>query len=288
MKVGLVLECGASRASFSNGVLDVLLKEGIAVDHIVGTSAGIGSGLSFASGQRGRNHEINRRFLADPRYMGKQHLLRKDNRSYYNIGFVFDKIPNRLCPFDYKAFDRFGGEVLACVTNMKTGCAEYLPLDASDRSWKKVQASCSLPLLFRPVELEGERYMDGGVAVSVPFEEALAAGCDRVIVILTRERSYRKTKRDALTDAAAVYYSRYPRFAKQLLTRNRRYNAERERLFQLEREGKVFVLAPDRTLHFSRTERDGKAIQRLYCQGCREAKSRMAALRAYFSEETEK
>lgn len=283
VKVAIVFEGGASRVSFTNGVIDVLLKEKIKADYIIGTSAGIGNGISFVSEQRGRNLEISMKYMPDKRYMGKKYLFKKNNRSYYNIPFVFSDVPNIYCPFDYDTFKKFGGKVYATVTNLRTGEVEYMRITGEDRSWKQIEASCALPLLFRPVEINGEKYMDGGVAVSVPFEKPIEDGCDKVIVVLTRERSYRKKERDFFTDLSAFCYAKYPKFSKKLLNRAKTYNDERERLYELEREGKVFIISPENTANWKRTESDPSMTKKMYCQGCRATKKRLAELREYLS-----
>lgn len=281
MKTAIVFEGGASRTSFTNGVIDELLREGIEADYVIGTSAGIGNGINFVSKQYGRNLEISMKYQPDRRYMGKKYLFKRGNRSYYNIDFVFDQIPNIYCPFDYDTFYSFKGDVYACVTNIRTGKAEYLRVTGERGEWRELVASCSLPLLFRPVEINGELYMDGGVANPVPFEKAIRDGCDRVIVVLTRERDYRKGARELLIDLSAAYYKKYPAFAKKLVMRGGIYNLQREQLFRREKEEKVFIIAPENTVHFSRTESDREAVLALYRQGRRAARSRMNDLREY-------
>ncbi len=281
MKIGLVLEGGASRASFTNGVMDVLIKEKIKANYVIGTSAGIGNGISYVSGQYRRNYIIGRDFVHDKRYMGKKYLLKRGNKSFYNIDFVFNQIPNIYCPFDYEAFDSFDGEVYACATNMMTGQADYLPVTSDDKKWHTLLASCSLPLFFKPVFLGGNMYMDGGVADSIPYAKALRDGCDKVIVVLTRERDYVKKKTDILADVAALTYRNYPLFAHKLKHRNELYNAQRERLFRLEKEGRVFVIAPKSTKKFKRTETDPAKLKALYCQGCRCTKELLPELKKY-------
>ncbi|MBQ8140427.1 MAG: patatin family protein [Clostridia bacterium] len=281
MKTGLVLEGGASRASFTNGVIDVLIKEGIKANYVIGTSAGIGNGISYVSGQYRRNYIIGRDFVHDKRYMGKRYLLKKGNKSYYNIDFVFNQIPNIYCPFDYDAFDAFDGEVYACATNMNTGKAEYLPVTSQDKAWNTLLASCALPLFFKPVYIKGEMYMDGGVADSIPYAKALRDGCEKLIVVLTRERDYEKSKTDIFAGAAAVTYRNYPLFAHKLKHRNEIYNAQRERLFRLEKEGKVFIIAPKNTKNFKRTESDPEKLKQLYCQGCRCTRAVLPELKKY-------
>ncbi len=281
MKTAIVFEGGASRTSFTNGVIDELLRAGIEADYVIGTSAGIGNGINFVSRQYGRNLEISMKYQPDRRYMGKKYLFKRGNRSYYNIDFVFDQIPNIYCPFDYETFRRFEGEVYACVTNIRTGKAEYLRVTGERGEWRELVASCALPLLFRPVEINGELYMDGGVANPVPFEKAIRDGCERVIVVLTRERDYRKGARELLTDASAAYYRKFPAFAKKLVMRGGIYNLQREQLFRREKEGRIFVIAPENTAHFRRTESDREAVLGLYRQGRRVTRARMKDLKEY-------
>lgn len=281
MKTAVVFEGGASRTSFTSGVIDVLIREGIKADYVIGTSAGILNGISYVSGQYGRNLEVSMRYLPDRHYMGKRYLLKRGNRSYYNIDFVFNQVPNKLCPFDYDAYYSFCGEVYACVTNIRTGKAEYLRVTGENREWREVVASCSLPLLFKPVCINGEYYMDGGIANPVPFEKALRDGCDRVIVVLTRERGYRKSEHEFLCDASAARYRNFPAFAKKLVMRGGLYNLQRQQLWKREEEGRVFVIAPENTARFKRTESEPKEILELYFQGMRAADERMSDLKRY-------
>lgn len=279
MKLGLVLEGGASRTYFSCGVIDKLMQEEIWADYLIGVSAGIANGISYASRQFGRNLELGTVYLHDKRYMGMRHLLNPHNRSYYNIPFVFGEIPEKWLPFDYEAFEAYPGEVIAVVTNMRTGKAEYLPVPRRDKRLREVIASCALPLLFQPVDIDGTPYMDGGIADPVPADQALAAGCDKLIVVVTRERGYRKVKEQG-AGLAARKYRQYPAFVDTLEHRVEIYNRSHERLYQLEKEGKAFVIAPD-SIDCKRTEGSPDVIRALYEQGFRTMTSQMPALREY-------
>lgn len=280
--LGLTLEGGANRTVFSCGVLDALLEARITADYVIGASAGISFGVSYASGQRGRNLIIAKHYISDRRYQGAQHLFHIKNRSFYNLDFVFDEVPNRHVPFDYEAFAAYPGRVVAAVTNVETGEAEYLEVPREDRRFRILRATCALPMLFPIMELDGKHYMDGGIADSIPFAQAMRAGCDKNIVVLTRERSYRKTP-EKITAVAARFYQKYPAFVKQMESRPERYNACIDTLCELEREGRVFVIAPEDTLDVGRTESNPERLTALYQQGMRIAKERMEALHAYLS-----
>ncbi len=285
MKIGLVLEGGAHRTIFSCGVMDALLDAKIKADYVIGSSAGITYGVSYVSGQHGRNREMQRRFVRNPRYAGMLHRFNPLNRSYYNLKFVFSTIPNRLLPFDYKAYEESGTEVLAAVTNIENGEAEYLPVSGSDHEWRVLQATCALPLMFKPIVIDGKHYADGGVADSIPFQKALDDGCDKVIIVLTRERSYLKTEESLMSTIAKTYQRRHPAYAQALLSRHERYNACIEQINALEQEGRLYVIAPKDTLGVKRTDKRLDKLMALYAQGYSITAQQMPQLRKYLEEE---
>ncbi len=269
MKTGLVLEGGASRGYFTVGALDALIDIGFKADLLVGTSAGIANGVSFVSNQRGRGLQIGLEYLNDKRYMGMRHLLNPKKRSYYNVQFVFDELPNKLIPFDKEAFDNSGCKVLAALTNINTGKCEYHAVTSEDTEWKVVVASCALPILFQPVKIDGNLYMDGGITEPIPFRKALDEGCDKTVVILTRERSYIKSKEAAL-GISGFLYRKYEGLKKALETRTEMYNDRHHELLELEKEGKIILIAPEEdTSSWKRTEKRPEKIQEMYDIGYR-------------------
>lgn len=281
MKTGLVLEGGAFRTIFSSGACDGLLAADIMPDYCVGVSAGIAYGVSYISKQSGRNLEILTHYANDKRYMGINNLLRPGNhRCYFGLQFTYDTIPNELIPFDYETFAAFPGEVEAVVTNMDTGKAEYLPVPKRDEHFELLQATCALPFLFPVYHINGKPYMDGGAADAIPYDHAVEKGCDRVVVILTRERSYIR-KQESLQPLIDRFYRKYPKFCDTMRRRADDYNACRGRLFRLEREGKVLIIAPKCTKGFSRTERDVEKIKALYQDGYQQAVARQEEIRAF-------
>lgn len=266
MKTGIVLEGGAIRTIFSTGVCDALLTRGLMTDYVIGVSAGIAYGVSYVSKQSRRNLDIMVRYINDKRYMGWENLLRRGNHAYFGLDFVFETIPKQLVPFDYDTFAAYPGEVEAVVTNMDTGRPEYFPVERGDDRLKLLQATCALPFLFPVYTIQGRPYMDGGASDAIPFERAFAKGCDRLILVLTRERGYvrRPEKLQHLIDLA---YHKYPGFCEAMRHRADTYNRVRGQLFQLEREGKVLLFAPKSTVGFHRTERDIDKIKALWQDG---------------------
>ena len=271
---GLVLEGGALRTIYSSGVCDGLLEAGAPMpDYVVGVSAGIAYGVSYISRQKKRNLEILMRYANDKRYMGKGNFLKKDNRSYFGIKFVYETIPNELVPFDYETYAAYPGRVDAVVTDLNTGEAAYIEVPKRDEHFTVLQATCAMPLMFPIYHIDGVPYLDGGAADAIPYERAFAMGCDRVVVILTRERGYRR-KPEKLQPIIDRYYKKYPKFCETLRRRAEVYNQSREKLFQLEREGKVMIFTPESTEGFSRIEKDVVKIHALWNTGYQEGIAR--------------
>lgn len=271
---GLVLEGGALRTIYSSGVCDGLLEAGAPMpDYVVGVSAGIAYGVSYISRQKKRNLEILMRYANDKRYMGKGNFLKKDNRSYFGIKFVYETIPNELVPFDYETYAAYPGRVDAVVTDLNTGEAAYIEVPKRDEHFTVLQATCAMPLMFPIYHIDGVPYLDGGAADAIPYERAFAMGCDRVVVILTRERGYRR-KPEKLQPIIDRYYKKYPKFCETLHRRAEVYNQSREKLFQLEQEGKVIIFTPESTEGFSRIEKDVVKIHALWNTGYQEGIAR--------------
>ena len=284
LKRGLVLEGGALRTIYSSGVCDGFLEAGLEFDYVVGVSAGIAYGVSFLSGQYGRNLEIVTRYANDKRYMSKRNMLRPGNRHcYFGLDFTYDEIPNKLVPFDYAAYDRWQGMAEAVVTDVETGKAAYFPVDREDKQFVLLRATCAMPLLFPIFDYRGVRCLDGGVADAIPWKRALEMGCEKVVVVLTREREYHRQPDQFLGLMRAVY-RRYPRFLDTMERRVDLYEQSRRELFEAERQGKVLIYSPDSTQGFSRTERDVVKIHALWQQGLDHARERADETTAYLRE----
>lgn len=283
MKLGVVMEGGASRTIFSCGVTDVFMDENIYPDYLIGVSAGIAYGVSYASGQRGRNEDFTRKYMNDKRYMGMRYLLDPKKRCYYNLEFAFGEVPNKLVPFDYDALAHYPGRVVAVVTNIRNGKAEYFDIPPYEKHWETTIASCSIPVLFPPVKLGKNYYLDGGLADPVPYKKAREEGCDKIIVILTRQREYIK-ERERGTAMVNYIYHKYPKIVECMKRRSESYNRLTEELLKEEKKGNIFLIAPRDTYGVSRTEGDWNLLGKLYQEGIDVARGQMAALREYLEQ----
>lgn len=275
----LLLEGGGMRGMYTAGIMDIMLEQGIKVDAIMGVSAGALFGINYKTQQAGRVIRYNKRFAGDKRYMGIHSLLTTGN--IMNEKFCFDDVPNQLDPADYDTFKNTPEKFYAVVTNVKTGRPEYIQLtDLHEKDQMEyLRASGSLPFVSRPVEIGGEKYLDGGIADSVPIERVLSMGYDRIIVVLTRPAGYRKKKGNDIP--AKVLYRKYSAFVEAVNSRWKRYNAQSEVLEMLEKEERIFVVRPSRFIKVGRLEKDPEVLQEMYELGLKDAEEALERMKAY-------
>lgn len=260
MKTGLVLEGGGQRGIYTVGVLDCFADHGITFDYCAGVSAGAANAVSYLSNQRGRNIRINTGYARDRRYLSLYNLIR--NKSLFGMDFIFDELPNHLDPFDYEAFFHCPTQMEAGVTNLETAQEEFFDKESMREHYSDVlKASASMPLFSPKVMIGGKAYYDGGTADPIPFQRAMDQGCDRLVVVLTRNREYIEQPTRGWLIYSKVFKAYQP-MVRLLDTRHHIYNEERRRLFALEQAGGAIVIAPSRPLDINTFEsRKGKLLK---------------------------
>lgn len=265
MKAALVLEGGAMRSLFTSGVLDVLMENKIEFPYVIGVSAGALTGVNYISKDIGRTARINIGFADDSRYVGVGNLLKK--RSLFDFDFLFGRT-EKIVPMDYDTFYRSKQRFVAVATDCATGRPVYLEKGKTEDIMKAVRASSSMPLLAPEVHVDGMDCLDGGVSDPIPFKQAMREGYDKVVLVLTRDISFRAAHTSSVRSyAIRKTFRGEPNFAQQLATMSARYNETLEEIRKLESEGSLFVIRPDRPVTVGRAERDPQKLETLYNEG---------------------
>ena len=277
MRVGLVLEGGAMRGLFTAGVLDIFLDNNIEVTDIVSVSAGALFGVNYVSKQRGRAIRYNKKFINDKRYMSLKSLLKTGN--LLNKDFTYYKVPFQLDIFDNEKFKQSPINFYATVTNIETGEAEYLKINDVFRQMEELRATSALPFISEIIEIDGKKYLDGGIAESLPYKFLLEKKLDKLIVILTRSIDYRKKK--SANFQYKMYYKKYPHLIEKLSNRYLNYNNSVEEIINLEKQGKLFVIRPSEQITIKRLEKDTEKLQKIYELGLKDGNEILNKLKNY-------
>ena len=271
----LILEGGGLRGVFTCGVLDCFMDKGIRFPFTVGVSAGACNGLSYMSGQRGRAKSSNIDLMDKHHYVGFKYLLTQGCIMDYKL--LFEDFPEKIIPYDYEAYFANTDRFVMVTTNCLTGKAEYLEEKSdSKRVMDIVRASSSLPYVTKITYVDGVPMLDGGIADSIPVEYARSQGYERMVVVLTRNKGYRKNEKQL--PVPKFIYRRYPELRKTLASRNAQYNRTMEMIERLEEEGRMTVIRPVHPIEVDRMEKDTDKLRALYQEGYELAESFLATL----------
>ena len=262
MKRGLVLEGGAMRGLFTAGVLDVLMERGVKFDGAVGVSAGACFGCNYKSGQPGRVIRYNKRFAKDPRYCSWTSLFKTGD--LFNADFCYRELPMELDVFDAASYESNPMEFHIVATDCATGKPVYKRLDKADETaFRWIQASASMPLVSRPVEIDGGSYLDGGLSDGIPLRYFESLGYEWNLVITTRPHGYRKFPKKRMCVLRPLF-RRFPAIYQALKTRHVWYNETLEYIDRRVSEGAAALIAPKEPLPISRACHDPGTMQRVY------------------------
>lgn len=263
-QTALVLEGGGMRGVFTCGVLDCMLDHDVRFPYTIGVSAGACNGLSYMSRQRGRSKYSNIDLLEKYNYIGLRHLLKK--RNIMDFDLLFKEFPEHILPYDYEAYFSCPERYVMVTTNCLTGEANYFE-EKGDKSRviDIVRASSSLPFVCPIAYVDGVPMLDGGIVDSIPLQRAMSDGYENQVVVLTRNRGYRKESKDI--KVPSFIYRKYPKVREALSRRCAVYNEQLALVEQLEDAGRITVIRPVKPVVVNRIERDIKKLTNLYEEG---------------------
>ncbi len=271
MNTGLVLEGGAMRGTYTIGVLDVLMENKITFDGVLGVSAGAIHGASLVSGQNGRNIRYYKKYSSDKRFMSLYSFITTGD--LVGKDFCYNAIPWELDLFDNETFKKSPIRFYAVVTNLETGKAEYIQLSdlKNHDEMEYLRASASMPIVSKIIEIRGKKYLDGGIADSIPLKAAENLGYTRNVVVATRTDGYvKKPEHIGLT---RLLYRKYPKFIETTAKRADMYNSQKAYILESEKRGSIFFIRPSEELQISRTDTNPEHLEAVYQIGRKDAEN---------------
>ena len=214
------------------------------------------------------------------------HLLfgiREESNTTVNNTIVLKYCEFLNIAFDFAAFAAAPGRFRIGATDCATGRAVFF--DKPDAPLgEALRASASLPLVGSMARVNGKLYLDGGIAAPIPFRQAAADGYPRAVVVLTRNRGFRKVPPGAAVRAAIRWkYRRFPALAAAVARQPETYNRALDELEAEEAAGRVLVIRPTQPLTVGRYSQDRAELERLYQNGYADARAGADQLRGFLS-----
>lgn len=282
-KIGLVVEGGGMKCAYNAGILDAFLEEGITFDYCIGVSAGAGNLVSYLAGQKGRNLRFFTDHIHSSRYFGLKSLLKTGD--LFGLEYIYGELTRAEGedPLDFNAFMKNPAEYEAVVTNALTGKPEYFGREMMKQDdYRLIMASSAIPVACHPVELNGTPYYDGGLTDAIPVRRALERGCQKLVVILSKNRDYVR-KPQGMRKLYRRVCRCYPNIVEEIERRHVVYNENMKEVFSLEREGIAFVFAASEPIHVGTYSMKEEAERELYGLGVRDFSAQKGQLGEFLS-----
>jgi len=279
---GIIFEGGGMRGAYTAGIIDALLEHDINFAYCYGVSSGATHATTYLSRQKGRAIQIVTDYIKDKRYFSIKGWLKTGN--IFNVDFIFHTIPRELNIYDFEAARNNTAKFFVGVINMETSKGEFLRVTDIEQEYMKVCASMSLPLIAQMVEIDGQRYLDGGIADSLPIQRSINDGNKKSVLVLTQDATYRKSL-DKILPLVAIKYRKFPGFVHMVKTRHIRYNASLDQIAEEEKAGRAFVLRPKKPVKVGRLELNRKKMLALYKEGYEDGIEAMPRLKTFLEGE---
>lgn len=278
---GLILEGGASRGVFTAGVLDFLMEQEFYFPYVCGVSAGACNAVDYVARQAGRTRQCMISREKEFSYVNLKSVV--EQHSLFDMDMIFDKFPNEIFPFDFETYFHSGIKCDLVVTSAESGRAEYKDERQDKKRLMRIcRASSSIPLFSPVVTLDNSRYVDGGIADAIPIAHALRLGYKKNVIILTRNKGYRKSEPKSTRGVYAVALKKYPNLLNTVLNRYLIYNHELSAVEKWEQEGRVFVIRPA-IPPVKRTEHDYVTLSAFYEHGYETMKENFGKMQEYLN-----
>ncbi|MBQ0075496.1 MAG: patatin family protein [Prevotella sp.] len=283
MKTGLVLEGGGLRGLFTTGILDAMLDEGVTVDGMIGVSAGALFGCNYKSRQKGRALRYNVMLKDNTDYMGWRTFFKtgeivSNEFSYHIVPFEIDKV-------DCETFKENPMEFWMVATDIERGTAVFHQMkEVNHYELDWMRASASMPVVSKPVCLDGKKMLDGGIINSIPLKDFQQMGYERNIVILTQPLGYFKKPTKLRWLFNMKYRKTFPKVAEMMAHRHEMYNAQLRYLMEQEKLGNTLLIYPEKPLGIGRTELNETKMRAVHSHGYNLGRTMMPKIKAFLQQ----
>ncbi len=256
------------RNSYTAACIVKLLQEEVEFGWVGGVSAGSSHTVNFLSRDVSRSEESFVDFAKNPSFGGLGSLLR--GSGYFNAEFIYEKAADQDMPFDWEAFQANPAQMCISAARADTGESVYWgrnDIKTQEDLMVRVRASSTLPLIMPMRVIDGAPYVDGAMGESggILIEQAEKAGFEKFLFLGSKPRGY---VRPEVGRPAALrrIFRKYPAVAEAMIARPPRYNASKDRLLELEKEGRAQLFFPE-DMQVASTERSVTKLRSNYEAG---------------------
>ena len=188
---GLVIQGGGMRGTYSMAALAALYKAGYGscFDHVIGASAGAINGAYFLSGQPDMGLSVYVDDISNKKFIDFMRL-----KKIVDIDYLIDGVLTKHKLLDVNAVRKSRSLLHIIMTEFLTGKTSVVTNRMKDVNFMEaLRASSAMQIFYnRVIDINGTGCIDGAVSDNLPVTRAIELGCTHILVILTRNPSYRR------------------------------------------------------------------------------------------------
>jgi predicted patatin/cPLA2 family phospholipase len=257
----LILEGGGARAAYSAGLVHALAQAGVRPRVVVGASSGSINAAFFASGQTATVVDLWSNYVPGKHFISWRRQLTPFGGPGLAVDDMLDRVIVGKSLFDPIAATRGDPALYVAVTDVRTGEGELVKPNAGNVvEW--LRASLALPVGYnRVVRIGGRGFIDGGVALPVPFDEPIETPCEGPTVVVLTRKMHTLKRAPKLWERAFIN-AIVPREARAATLRQHElHNAVMRRLSVAVEQKQVLLVNPPDEMPLSRFSRDVGSIR---------------------------
>ena len=276
--VGLVVEGGGTKIAYSAGVLKCFLDHHIYFPYSVGVSSGAEVLLAYVARQPERLEVTAIDAASQKGAIGLIPLFKEGG--LFGLEATNDYI-EKYAPLDFMSFFGSDTDMDVGVYDMESNSIEYFGKPYVDESMTLIKASCALLLLAKPYRWRGKKYFDAGLVDMISIEQAERHGCDKFVIISTKEKGYRRKPAPKWQLWLAKLIYRDPVIVENLKNRHLNYQKQWDRVDQLEEEGRALVIRPQVDMGVTRYTTDPRKLRPWFQLGYDETLANLKTIEAF-------
>lgn len=272
-RFGLILEGGGFRGCYTAGAMKWLYDNGIEMPYTVSISAAAAYSMYYIAKMFDRLHTFSTREIKDKHVIGLIPIFTEGNI----VGF--DWLLKHCIQPDYEqlvnGIKNSNTIYEIGIYNMTKQELQYKRIDEMDSQGYLLKASCTLPVSGKMVEVDGDKYLDGGIEVMISVDQAKKTGHDKQLIIVTKDKNYvRKPNGFLLDTLIRIIYRKYPKMLKTLDGRVKAYYEQMDEVYRMEKEGDAILIRPTRDCGVKRFSGSYEALEEMYQLGWQDMEDR--------------
>ena len=262
-KVALVLEGGGLRGAYTAGCISWLIDNNIHIDNAYGISTGAWHMCCFLHNNTALEKDLSINYINNKENMGLKAIF--SGEGIFSFKNLLKQLTEKTA-FNLESIKNTNVNAKVGLYNLNEGKTMYYPV--KDITMDHLVAACSLPLLSKIVDINGTKFLDGGITEMIPIDEAIKDNNDSYIVITTKPADFvRKPSNKFVVWIMKKIYKNYKSIGEDYDVRDTNYYKQISTIKKLSNQGLALYRFPSKSSNVTRLKGTKAELEELYNLG---------------------